>query len=111
MARSPKIKKKKSFMFTTKHHPFTGILGVVLFALCASVQITSIIYSYSNRGKVEAAFGYYGFFTALLNVIGLISGITGLRERDAFKVSPWIAVVGNSFMLVFWAILLLLSGI
>jgi len=109
MARSPKIRKKKSFMFTTKHHSFTGILGVVLFALCASVQITSIMYAFSNRGKVDLSFGYYGFFTALLNVIGLISGIVGLRERDAFKPAPWIAIAGNSLMLIFWLVLLILS--
>ena len=111
MARSPKIKKKKSFMFTTKHHSFAGILGVVLFVLCIGIEITSVMYSFHNRGDVDLSFGYYGFFAALLNVIGIFGGISGLNERDAFKVAPWVSVIGNSVVFVTWIALVILGRI
>ena len=109
MARSPKIRKKKSFMFTTKHHSFTGVMGVVLFVFAFEILITSILNSYSNKGQVDVSFGYYGFLTALLNVIGIIAGILGIRERDAFKVCPLIAIVGNGLTLLAWAVLIILG--
>jgi len=111
MARSRKIKKKKSFMFTTKHHSFVGIMGVVLFALSISINITSIVFSFHNRGEVDISFGYYGFLAALLNIIGVFSGISGLREKDAYPVGPWIAIGGNAFMILWWALLIVLSRV
>lgn len=109
MARSPKIRKKKSFMFTTKHHSFTGIMGVVLFVLCLGIFVTSVMHAFNNRGDVDISFGYYGFFAALLSVIGIFSGLAGLRERDTFRVAPWIAIGGNAFDLLCWAFLLVIS--
>lgn len=109
MARSPKIRKKKSFMFTTKHHSFVGIMGVVLFVLGISVLIISVLGSFSRHGQTNLSFGYYGFFAAILNLLGLFSGIVGIRERDAFIVAPWIAVTGNAFTLAVWLFLVVLS--
>lgn len=96
-------------MFTTKHHSFAGVLGVVLFVLCASILVTSIMYAFRNRGDVEMNFGYYGFFAAILNVIGIFAGISGLNERDAFAVAPWVSIGGNGFVLFLWVILLILG--
>lgn len=109
MARSPKIRKKKSFMFTTKHHSFSGILGVVLFVLGIGVLVTSVLGSFSRHGQTDLSFGYYGFFAALLNLIGLFSGIVGLRERDAFPIAPWISIVGNACALALWVFLIVMG--
>lgn len=111
MARSRKIKKKKSFMFTTKHHSFAGVLGVVLFALCISIQITSIMYAFHNRGEVDISFGYYGFLASILDVIGIFAGISGLNERDAFKVAPLISIIGNGVVLAAWIALVILAKV
>ena len=109
MARSPKIRKKKSFMFTTKHHSFAGILGVVLFALSMGILITSVIYAFHNRGDVDLSFGYYGFLAALLDLIGIFAGVSSMNERDTFNVAPWISIIGNTVALFLWILLVVLG--
>lgn len=109
MARSPKIRKKKSFMFTTKHHSFNGIMGVVICAFAAAVLITSVMFAFRNRGEVAVNFGYYGFLSALLCVIGMIGGFLGIKERDTFPIAPWVAMIGNGIVLAAWIVMILLS--
>lgn len=109
MARSPKIRKKKSFMFTTKHYPFTGIMGVVLLVLGAGVLVTSVMGSFSRHGQTDITVGYYGFFAALLNLLGLFGGIEGLRERDTFKVVSIVAISGNALVIAAWLFLIIMG--
>lgn len=111
MGKPKKIRKKNSILFTTKHHSFNGIMGVVLLVLCMMITITSVMFSFHNRGDVTIDFGYYGFLSAVLNIIGLISGILSLQERDIHKYVPIIAIVGNTFMLIAWAAIIILAGL
>lgn len=111
MGKPAKIRKKNSILFTTKHHSFNGIMGTVLFVLCLGIIITCVIASFHNRGEVDISFGYYGFFSAVLNIIGLIAGVIGVRERDTYLYAPWIAIAGNTIMLFAWIVTIVLSGI
>lgn len=109
MARSVKIHKKKSFMFTSKHHSFVGWLGTVIAIIAMAVMSTMILYSYHNGGNVEVKFGAIGLFTAILNLIGIVCGIYGLQERDIFKSTPIIAIVANGLMILEWIISILIA--
>lgn len=109
MGRPRRIKKKNSILFTTKHHSFNGIIGTVLLVMCLLVMGTSISYAFHDISGIDESFGYYGFLTALLNVLGLIAGIMGYKERDSYKGAPITAIVGNSAMLIIWILLIVLS--
>ena len=111
MGKPQKIRKKNSILFTTKHHSFNGIMGTVLFVVCLGIMITSVIFSFHNRGEVDISFGYYGFFAAVLNLLGLIAGVISVRERDVHLYAPWIALAGNSIMLIAWILGVIISGI
>ena len=111
MGKPKKIKKKNSILFTTKHHSFNGIMGVVLLVMCLMITITSVMFSFHNRGDVSESFGYYGFLSALMNLIGLIGGILGVNERDAYKYAPIVAIAGNAVMLAAWVAIILLAKI
>ena len=109
MGKPVKIHKKKSFMFTTKHQSFPGWLGTAVGVFCWMVGITLVIGAFHRGGKVGVNLGAIGLFTVILNVLGLVSGIIGLRERDIKIVPPIVAIVLNGLMLLSWLVLIVLA--
>jgi len=110
MGKPAKIRKKKSFMFTSKHHSFNGVLGLVIAICTLIIGILLVVYSYGQAGRVATDFGMIGLFAALLNLIGLIAGLIGIRERDVFITPSIISISANGLMLVAWAIILFISN-
>lgn len=111
MGKPAKIRKKKSFMFTTRHYSFMSIMGILLGVLCISVIATSVVHSYRNAGNVDARFGGIGLFTALLNAIGLACGIISLKERDIYVSAAVAAIVINAATLLCWFVMIVISFI
>ncbi len=103
MPKPKKIKKKKSFMFTTKHQSENGILSMATAVVSLAVLIASISYAYMNRGEVPKKMGGVGLFALLSNVIGIIAGTVSLREKDIFIWVPRIALIVNIVLLLFWS--------
>lgn len=109
MGKPVKIHKKKSFMFTTKHPSFLGWLGVVLGAFCWMVCITLVVGAFHRAGEVSLNLGTIGLFSTILNVIGLIGGLMGIRERDVQLTPPIAAIALNGLMLLAWLVVIILS--
>lgn len=102
MPRPVKIKKPKSFMFTTKHHSFSGWLGCISGIISIGVYFGAIILAFINKGHSSVAIGGAAFFALILDLLGIISGITALSERDIHKWVPITAITGNTIMLAIW---------
>ena len=99
------IRKKKSFMFTSRHYSFIGMLSILL-AVCSLIGlIISILISYLNGGETETHFGGVGFFGIIANITGVISGFASLRERDIYVWVPRTAMIINLFDIVLWLLL------
>lgn len=109
MGKPAKIRKKKSFMFTTRHYSFMSITGILLGVLCAGAISTSIVHSYYSAGNIGAGFGGVGMFSMLLNVVGIFCGIVSLHERDIYITPAIAAIVLNGIMILFWVIMIILS--
>ena len=109
MPRPVKIKKAKSFMFTTKHHSFSGVMGCVMCVISIVVMIVSIYFAFINRGQSSVSTGSLAFFSVILNFLGAIAGVTALGERDIHKWVPITSIVANLIILAVW-ILLVLQG-
>lgn len=101
------IKKKKSFMFTTKHHSFSGVLGCVIALLSIGIVAYSIYISFKNRGNVSLNLSGAAMFVAISDVIGLVAGISALSERDIHKWVPIAAIIANAIMIAVWVLLIL----
>lgn len=101
------IKKKKSFMFTTKHHSFPGIVGCIVGAISVFVFGFSIYVAFKNRGSVPSNISGMAVFALLADFIGLLCGTTALSERDIHKWVPIASIVSNSVMIVAWVLLTL----
>lgn len=109
MGKPVKIHKKKSFMFTTKHHSFLGWLGVGIGLFCWMVGITLVVGAFHRAGEVEFGRAAVGMFAMILNIIGLLSGVISIRERDVLITPPIAAMVLNGVMLVGWIGLIFVS--
>ena len=106
MPKPVKIKKPKSFMFTTKHHSFSGVMGCVLFVISLIVMTGSIYMAFIHQGHSSVLMGSQGFFSLILDFIGIIAGLTALSERDIHRWVPITSIVANTIVLILWVALI-----
>ena len=104
MPRPKKIKKKKSFMFTSRHYSFIGNLSLILAASSLIGLIAAILVSYFHKGNMGRSFGSVGFFSILANITGVIASFISLRERDIYVWLPRLALGVNLFDILLWGL-------
>ena len=102
MPKPVKIKKAKSFMFTTKHHSFSGVMGCVSCLISIGVMVSSIYLSFRNAGRISVAIASTALFAVILDFLGIICGITALSERDIHKWVPVTSIIANIVVMVLW---------
>ena len=107
MPKPAKIKKAKSFMFTTKHHSFSGVMGCVLAVISIAVLTGMIYLAFENAGKSTVMMGSQGLFALILDFIGVIAGITSINERDIHKWVPIVSIAVNAIMMSIWILLVI----
>lgn len=109
MGRPAKIHKKKSFMFTTKHTSFLGVLGIAIAVITIAIVISLVVFSYQHAGDINIKQGSIGFFALLLNIIGVLAGLLTLNERDVYITPGIIAMSANGVMILLWILLLFIA--
>ncbi len=110
MAKSRKIKKKKSFMFTSRHQSEIGILSLILAIASLSGMVGAIMVSFLERGEAALRLGGVGLFAVLADVVGIVASCISLQERDIFVWIPRVGLILNLFVLVLW-IFLIITGV
>lgn len=110
MPKPKKIRKKKSFMFTTKHQSVNGLISFVVGIISVLALIACIVIAFGNRGELLQRFGGVGLFGVLGNIVGVVAALISLNERDIFVWVPRTGLIINMLMIVIW-VLLLLSGL
>ena len=111
MGKPVKIRKKKSFMFTTRHYSFMSVMGIVLGVINVFFGAAMVIQSYRNEGRVGAGYGSAGLFSAFLCVIGIVCGIRSLGERDTYIAPAVVAIVINGAVILWWVIMIIISAV
>ncbi len=109
MARPKKIKKKKSFMFTSRHQSELAIMSLVLGIASLASMISSVIISYACRGETALRLGGVGLFAVISNLVGTVGGCMSLRERDIFLWLPRTALVVNGLTFALWMLLIIMG--
>ncbi len=109
MGRPAKIRKKKSFMFTTRHYSFMSIMGILLGVLCVGVVVTMVVHSYYNAGQVEEGFGAIGLFSVITNIIGILCGVVSLGERDIYISPAIVAIAINALTILGWIVMIVIA--
>ncbi|MBQ8970095.1 MAG: hypothetical protein IJ073_02125 [Lachnospiraceae bacterium] len=101
------IRKKKSFMFTSRHYSFIGTLGIILAVCSLTGLLAAILISYLHGGNTEVHVGGVGFFGILANITGVIASFISLRERDIYVWVPRTALIINLIDVILWFLLVI----
>lgn len=109
MGKPVKIRKKNSFMFTTRHYSAMSIAGIVIGVACLSIVSFLIMLAYKNAGKIDTGVGGVGLFSAFLNIIGIVCGLYGLSERDVYIAPSVAAITINGATILGWVVLMILA--
>ncbi|MDO4189582.1 MAG: hypothetical protein Q4D29_11395 [Lachnospiraceae bacterium] len=96
-------------MFTTKHHSFAGVMGVMMCLISIIVMAGGIYMSFVHSGKSNVIMGAEGLFAMILDFLGIIAGLTSLSERDIHRWVPIVSIVANSIVLALWIALVMLG--
>ncbi|HAG68452.1 MAG TPA: hypothetical protein DCL38_00600 [Lachnospiraceae bacterium] len=105
MPRPKKIRKKKSFMFTSRHYSFIGNLSVVLALSSLAGMITAILISGFGGKDPAASYGGVGFFGVAANITGVIACFISFKERDIYLWVPRLALVINTADIILWILI------
>ena len=109
MPKPKKIRKRKSFMFTTRHYSLMATVAFIM-GVCSIVgMIMSIMVAFTERGKPPVHLGGVGFFGAIGDIVGLISAFFSLSERDIFRWVSYGAIIINGLALLLWVALIILG--
>lgn len=91
---------RKNYMFTNRRHSDKAVMGMILGIISLAAMIAVIFLSYKRGGNVPAGYGFTGLFAVVFSVVGLVLGITSMREKNQFLLFPVIGIILNGVALV-----------
>ncbi len=97
---------RKNYMFTNRRHSDKAVMGMILGIISLAAMIAVIFLSYTKGGNVPAGYGFTGLFAVVFSVVGLVLGITSIREKNQFLLFPVIGIILNGVALVLIGVLL-----
>ena len=109
MPKLKKIKKKKSFMFSSRHQSDVGVMSLLLGLASFAGMIACVIVSFAGRGETALRLGAVGMFAAVADVVGIVAGFISLGERDIFLWLPRTALIINACALALWITLVVMG--
>lgn len=82
------------------------ILGII-----SVVSLGIVIYlTYKRGGEATMGYGMTGVFAALFSLAGLALGILTVREKDYYRLFPWLGILLNAAALGIIGWILYLGG-
>lgn len=67
------------------------ILGII-----STVSLGIVIYlTYKREGEAATGYGVTGLFAALFSLVGLVLGIITAKDKEYYRLFPWLGIVLN----------------
>lgn len=80
------------------------ILGII-----SIVSLVIVIYkTYQSGGEALAGYGMTGLLAAVFSLIGLILGVLSIRDKQCYRLFPWLGaglnllVLGGLGFILYW---------
>ena len=103
--------KRKKYIFTDKKHSDKAIASVIL-GIISNISLGIVVYmTYLKGGEAAGGYGVTGLLATLFSLAGLIVGITTVRDKQNYKVFPWLGTILNLFALGIVAFILYLGSV
>ena len=106
MHKRRQIRKRKSFMFTSRHYSLLAVTSTVMGIASLAGLILSILIAFSERGKPPVHLGGVGFFSGIGNLVGIACAMCSLNERDIFKWVSYLGLALNMLGCLFWVLVI-----
>lgn len=102
--------KKRSYMFTNKKHSDKAIMSTIL-GIISTASIGIVVFlTYRQDGVAKPGYGVTGLLAMIFSVVGLILGIMTAREKENFRLFPWLGIVLNTVALLFLGFIVYLGA-
>ncbi|MCH5343045.1 MAG: hypothetical protein J1E64_03325 [Acetatifactor sp.] len=86
---------KKKYIYTNKRHSNRAVMSTIL-GILSNASLTAVIYlSYQSGGDIPAGYGMTGFLAVIFSLIGLVLGVVTARDREYYRLFPWLGILLN----------------
>jgi len=102
--------KKKNYKFTNKKHSDKAIMSTIL-GIISLISIVVVIYlTYARDGDATAGYGATGVLATLYSITGLIMGINTAREKELYRLFPWLGIILNVISLIIMGLIVYIGA-
>ncbi|MDR2547228.1 MAG: DUF6142 family protein [Lachnospiraceae bacterium] len=101
---------KKSYIFTNKKNPLTGIMAVILGVIANGVMLLLVYFSFAQSGEISVRFGELMTMAAIFAFVGLALAAVGLIKKEKYRLFPLIGMVMNTIALAWTAVMIFLGS-
>ncbi len=99
---------RRNYIFTNKKQSERAIMSTIL-GMISTVSLGIVVYlTYKRGGEATVGYGVTGLFATIFSLVGLVLGIVTIREKEYYRLFPWLGTILNgialgsiSFMLYF----------
>lgn len=89
------MKKKGSFIFTSKRHSPKAIMSTIL-GILSTASLGMVIYlTYRRGGAATPGYGVTGLLAAIYSGIGFVLGIVTVQDKDCYRLFPVLGLLFN----------------
>lgn len=101
--------KKINYKFSNKKHAKCGLISTFLACISLIIFFALIYVSYLNKGNGGIYIGSIGLTAFIISIIGLIFGIMGFKEEDAYYLFCKIGSLLNMLVMFIWVCIFLVG--
>ncbi|MBR6228152.1 MAG: hypothetical protein IKQ97_00265 [Eubacterium sp.] len=109
MSRSRRRGKQK-IQFSSRTHPKSGILSLVLGALSLLILLFLCLVSGAHKGNPGTWVGVAGIWTLVLSVVGFVVATKSYRMEDIYMITPRLGSILNGLVMVTMVILYVIGA-
>lgn len=89
------MKKRKNFIFTNKKHSLRAVMSMIL-GIISVVSLGIVVYlTWKSGGEAQNGYGVTGLLATLFSLTGLTLGIITVRDKNYYKLFPWLGIFFN----------------
>lgn len=90
---------RRNYIFTNKRHSHRAIMSTIL-GIISIVSLVIVVYlTYRKDGDAAVGYGFTGLLATLFSLIGLVLGVITVRNKEYYRLFPWLGVGLNLFAL------------